>query len=147
MRLGECPYTVQFPGSPDVVRPGMPSWADRGTLYQFREANGTVYHASCNCSESQNFGDITEIQALHQLEGTEHNKNYRDVNIRFRENSQLGKLVAYSADIVSGPLASHLLQGKSYFTGNCIAEVIGIGPTSYGRRELLHFVDSVKRIP
>jgi hypothetical protein len=99
VRVGECPFTLAFPGPPRVSNEKtklLPSSVDRAMDLAFEYAGKAAFAASCGCSGTQDFGDITESEARQTLEesvGKADTKLLRSLQGRSgaRQDARLGR--------------------------------------------------------
>jgi hypothetical protein len=153
MQVGECPYTVEFPGpvqSTTEVPKG--AGADRAVILANLEGN-TFLAAGCLCSNTLNWGDVPESAAAQVGEWVANSSGVRISDVHVTDLGSEGKSISATweaSSIESGPLQGlspiHVEARNIYF-GKCKFEVAAGGRTgAYDHARVALFRESARRV-
>jgi len=148
-QVGECPFTLVFPGAPrssNEKNKLLPPSVDRALNLAYEVPGKAAFTASCGCSDTQTFDDMTAAGARQGLEDSIGQANTTLLHARFRDDSELGKMIAWEGE---APSAFGLLKvwGRRYYAGSCILQATAGGPVGkVDAQQVTRFLESAKRV-
>jgi hypothetical protein len=149
MRVGECPFTLAFPGPPRVSAEKtrlLPASVDRALDLAFEYPGKAAFTASCGCSGTQTFGDITATEAREALEDSVGKADTKLLDARFTDDPALGKMIAWEGEAPSA-FGKIKVWGRRYYDGQCTLQVTAGGPIDkVDPEQVARFLDSATRL-
>ena len=146
-RIGECPYTVQFPGAPNGKIEKPDNWkVDRYVGISFyTQDDKLIVGSGCGCSDNLKYGDTTRFEALEWLKENMKAKDATLVESHFRDEGATGKVLDYVVETPS-PYGKLTVQSYGVYFDNCIFVAYGGGVSGYDQAQVAKFLNSVTRV-
>jgi hypothetical protein len=149
LRVGECPFSLAFPGPPRSSTEKtklLPASVTRALDLAFEYPGKAAFTASCGCSDTQTFGDITAAGARQALEESVGKADTTLLDARFTEDPALGKMIAWEGE-TSSSLGKLRVEGRRYYVGHCTLQATAGGPIGKADPEqVARFLESAKRL-
>jgi putative oligomerization/nucleic acid binding protein len=146
VRVGECPYTVVFPGSVQSTT-DVPKGAnvDRALSLANWDASSVVISV-CGCSNTLDLGEIPEAVAVQGLEWQLKSTGGRVSDVKFTDEGVNGKALSATLETEGDQGHLQLLARANYF-GKCSFLVAGGGRIGeFDHQRVARFMETAKRI-